>query len=275
MLEAVGVITALGAIFGTGLSLANKKFAVNTDPRIEKILALLPGANCGSCGYPGCSGLAEAIVARKASVAPCIACTSDNRKKIAAIMGITGEIEENIELRKVPILSCNGNHITAPKLFEYKGIKDCHLVANFFAGPGRCNFGCLGFGSCVKICPFGAISMGENGLPQFDYSKCTGCGLCVQQCPQKVITLVNANSKIHVKCNNRDKGKAAILDCSVSCISCGICEKNCPTGAIKLREDSNGSIPVIDYSICNECGLCVKNCPRHCIQIISLVKNKE
>lgn len=275
MIEAIGVVTALGAAFGTGLSIANKKFAVKTDPKVEKILALLPGANCGACGYPGCTGLAEAIGSGKATVAPCIGCTSENRKKIAAIMGITGETEESSKLRKVAILSCNGNHITSPKLFEYKGIKDCHLVANFFAGPGRCNFGCLGLGSCINICPFGAISMGEHGLPQFDYTKCTGCGLCVQQCPQKVITLVNANSKIHVKCNNRDKGKAAMLDCSVSCISCGICEKNCPTGAIKLHEDKNGSIPIIDYTKCTECGLCVEKCPRHCIQLLSPIPTKE
>ena len=275
MLEAIGVVAALGAVFGTGLSIASKKFAVHTDPKVEKILALLPGANCGACGYPGCSGLAEAIATGKATVAPCISCTSENRKEIAAIMGITGETQISSKLRKVAILSCNGNHVTAPKRFEYKGIKDCHLVANFFAGPGRCSFGCLGFGSCIKICPFGAISMGENGLPKFDYEKCTGCGLCVQQCPQRVITLVNSDSKIHIKCNNRDKGKAAMLDCSVSCISCGLCEKVCPTGAIKLHDDVNGSIPIIDYNKCIECGLCVKKCPRHCIQIVPPIPTKE
>lgn len=268
MWKAVLLVATLGGIFGSILAVAGRKFAVHTDPRIDEITNLLPGANCGSCGYPGCSGLATAIVAGQTGVSPCLACTPAAKKAIAQVMGFTGEIPESPHMRKVARLACNGCKTNAPKLYDYRGIKDCHLVAKYFGGPGKCNFGCLGFGSCVKFCPFHAISMGENGLPIIDYDKCTGCGVCAQQCPQMVLYISNANLKIHLQCNNRDKGKAAMCDCTVSCISCGLCAKNCPTQAITMREDANGSLPVINRSKCTECGLCVQNCPRHCLHFI-------
>ena len=273
MLNAIILVAVLGGLFGLILAIANKKLNVVVDPRIEKIANLLPGANCGSCGYAGCHNLAEEIVLGHVGVSPCMACTPENKKAIAQVMGFTGEMPLSPDLRKVARLACNGCKINAPKLYEYKGIKDCHVVAKFFGGPGKCNFGCLGFGSCIKFCPFHAISMGENGLPVIDYEKCTGCGVCVQQCPQMVLYLTNASTRIHLKCNNRDKGKAAMIDCSVSCISCGLCAKNCPVGAITMREDQNGSLPVINYAKCIECGLCVKNCPRHCLHNIDPISN--
>ena len=180
-------------------------------------------------------------------------------------MGFTGDIPLSPDLRKVARVACNGCKENAPKLYNYTGIKDCHLVSKYYGGPGKCNFGCLGFGSCVKMCPFHAISMSENGLPVIDYGKCSGCGICARQCPQMVLYITSASTKIHLKCNNRDKGKAAMVDCSVSCISCGMCAKVCPVQAITMREDANGSLPVIDHSKCIECGLCVQKCPRHCL----------
>ena len=215
--------------------------------------------------FARCGGLAEAIVAGRDGVSPCLACSPDSKKKIARIMGFTGDIPLSPDLRKVARVACNGCKENAPKLYNYTGIKDCHLVAKYYGGPGKCNFGCLGFGSCVKMCPFHAISMSENGLPVIDYGKCSGCGICARQCPQMVLYITSASTKIHLKCNNRDKGKAAMVDCSVSCISCGMCAKVCPVQAITMREDANGSLPVIDHSKCIECGLCVQKCPRHCL----------
>lgn len=265
MWKSVALVAGLGGMFGAILAVAGRKLAVHTDPRIEEITNLLPGANCGSCGYPGCGGLAEAIVAGRDGVSPCLACSPDSKKKIARIMGFTGYIPLSPDLRKVARVACNGCKENAPKLYNYTGIKDCHLVAKYYGGPGKCNFGCLGFGSCVKMCPFHAISMSENGLPVIDYGKCSGCGICARQCPQMVLYITSASTKIHLKCNNRDKGKAAMVDCSVSCISCGMCAKVCPVQAITMREDANGSLPVIDHSKCIECGLCVQKCPRHCL----------
>ncbi len=271
MLESIATVSVLGGVFGIVLAIANRKLAVEIDPRIEQILNLLPGANCGSCGYPGCQGLAEAIAAGRTGISPCLACPPANKSAIAKIMGINDDIQEDPSMRRVCRVACNGCKINAPKNYDYQGIKDCHLVSKYFGGPANCHFGCLGFGSCVNACPFDAISMGENGLPIIDYDKCTGCGICAQQCPQNVLKITLASAKIQLKCNNRDKGKAAMQDCSVSCISCGICQRNCPTQAIKLVEDSNGSLPVIDYSKCIECGLCVEKCPRHCLHLIDTI----
>ncbi len=266
MLNAIMLVAVLGGVFGLVLAIAGKKLTVNIDPRIEEIANLLPGANCGSCGFAGCHGLAEAIVAGRIGVSPCLACTPDNKQAIARIMGFTGEMPQDPSMRKVARLACNGCHINAPKLYDYQGIKDCHQAAKYFAGPGKCNFGCLGFGSCINACPFHAISMGDKGLPVIDYTKCSGCSVCVSQCPQHVLYVTAAATKIHLKCNNRAKGKVAMDDCSASCISCGLCVKACPTGAITMHVDANGSIPVLDYAKCIECGACVKACPRHCLQ---------
>lgn len=117
--------------------------------------------------------------------------------------------------------------------------------------------------------------MGESGLPVIDYGKCSGCGICARQCPQMVLYITSASTKIHLKCNNRDKGKAAMVDCSVSCISCGLCAKLCPSQAITMREDANGSLPVIDHSKCTECGLCVQKCPRHCLHQVDPIMTEH
>lgn len=274
MFEAVLLVASLGALFGLILAFASRKFATDVDPRIDIVAGLLPGANCGACGYPGCHGLAEAIVSGQTGVSPCVACTPEAKHQIAEVMGLKNEMPLSQELRKVARLACNGCNVNLTKIYEYKGVQDCHLAAKSLGGPGKCNFGCLGFGSCVKSCPFHAIFMSDNGLPIIDYEKCTGCGVCAQQCPQKVLYITDASTKIHIKCNNPAKGKAAMTNCSVSCISCGLCAKNCPTTAITMHEDANGSLPVIDREKCIECGICVKTCPRHCIHYIEPIDNK-
>jgi len=268
MITAVLVVAVLGGVIGCLLAVAGKKLQKDIDPRIEQITELLPGANCGACGFAGCQGLAAAIAAGRVGVSPCIACSPANKKSIAAIMGIFGEIPEDNELRRVCRVSCNGCKANIHENYNYIGIHDCNYVAKSYSGLDKCKYGCLGFGSCVKFCPFGAISMGKHGLPVIDYSKCTGCGVCAQQCPQKVLKITWAGSKVHLLCNNRDKGKSAMDDCDVSCISCGLCVKNCPQKAITMVEDEMGSLPVIDRNKCTECGLCVKNCPRHCLHLM-------
>ena len=263
MLEAVVFVAAIGGAFGAILAVAGRKLAVEADPRIDAVTALLPGANCGSCGYPGCGGLAEAIVNEGSTAAACMACSPDARQEIARIMGLSESVETG--QRRVARLACNGCKQNAPTRFEYTGIKSCHVASRFFGGPGKCKFGCRGFGSCVTACPFHAIRMGDHGLPVFDYDKCVGCGLCVKQCPQMVLYLSDADVSIHIQCSNREKGKAAMGDCQVSCISCGLCVRNCPVQASTMQEDANGSLPVIDNAKCTACGICISKCPRHCI----------
>lgn len=263
---AVIVITVLGAVFGLVLSVAGKKLAVTVDPRIEEILGLLPGANCGGCGHAGCASMAEAIVAgQEADAMKCAACSADNQKAIKAVMGGSADENDGPAKRFIARLHCNGCKANRTPITNYEGIKDCYVMAKNFGGPGKCNFGCFGYGACVNACSFGAITIGSHGLPVFDYSKCVGCGNCVKACPQMLIELIDASKKVLVQCNNREKGKAAMTNCKVSCISCGACVKNCPKQAITLEDGPGGSIPVIDYDKCVGCGICTTKCPRKCL----------
>lgn len=266
MLNAVIVVAVLGAIFGLILAVAGKKLAVEADPRIDQIIALLPGANCGSCGFAGCGNMAEAIVSGEApDASKCAACPSENKDKILAIMGKAVEASDGPKIRYIPRLHCNGCTANRKEIKNYQGIHNCYVAAKTLGGPGQCNFGCFGFGACADACSFGALHIGDMGLPEIDYDKCVGCGACVKACPQLLLELVDASKKVFLQCNNREKGKPAMTNCNVSCISCGMCAKNCPKGAITMEDGVNGSIPVIDYDKCVGCGLCVSKCPRHCL----------
>ncbi len=263
MLEAVGVLAVMGGIFGSVLGVAAKKFEVKTDPRVSNVLAVLPGVNCGACGFPGCAALAEAIVEKRANANACMVAKSETRSVIAAIMGES--INVNIA-RKVARLKCSYPLNDAAKLYEYQGIKDCHLAVTMFIGERLCNWGCFGLGSCAAACPFHAIKMGSDGLPKIDYDLCTGCGICVSECPQFIIELENAKQQVHILCHNLDRGKTAMDVCPQACISCGLCAKNCPAGAIVMTDYKNGgSLPVLDGEKCTQCGLCIEKCPRKCI----------
>ena len=271
MTSAVILAVVLAGVFGLVLAVAGKKFAVEEDPRIGEITNLLPGANCGGCGYAGCGALANAIVScEQKDASRCVVANPEAKKAIAAVMGVedTGSGEE---VRKIPRLHCNGCVANRTAASNYQGVHNCYLRAQQGGGPGQCNFGCFGDGACVAACNFGAIKIGENGLPQFDYNKCVGCGACAKACPQLLIELIDARKKVLVQCNNREKGKAAMTNCKVSCISCGICAKTCPKQAITITDGPNGSIPVIDYDKCVGCGLCTMKCPRKCLVKITPV----
>ena len=245
IIAAIAVLGALGALFGLILSVASKIFEVKKDPREEAILSHLAGANCGGCGYPGCAGCAAAI---------------------AEIMGMAAPSGE----RQVAFVRCNGGE-AAKKRFEYVGVHDCLSATKVAAGPLECAFGCLGFGSCVSACQFGAMSIGPNGAAIVDPDKCTNCGACMKACPRKLIVPVPASKKVHVACANLDKGKAAMSVCSNSCIGCGLCQKECKKDAIHVV---NG-VAVIDYDKCVGCKLCTKVCPRDAILPKATAEEKE
>ena len=264
---AVVVLGVLGALFGLVLAVASKVFEVKKDPREEAILSHLAGANCGGCGYPGCAGCAAAILAGDAPVNACAPAGAENAAAIAEIMGMAAPTGE----RQVAFVRCNGG-VNAKKRYEYVGVKDCISATKVAGGPLECQFGCLGFGSCVAACQFGAMSIGPNGAAVVDKDKCTNCGACMKACPRHLIVSVPASErKVHVACANQDKGKAAMNVCSSSCIGCGLCEKECKKDAIHVV---NG-VAVVDYDKCIGCKMCTKVCPRDAILPIATPEEKE
>ena len=266
ILYAVLVLGVMGAAFAALLGVASKVFAVETDPREAAVLECLAGANCGGCGYPGCSGCAAAILAGNAPVTACAPAGAENAAAIAKIMGQEAPTGE----RQVAFVRCNGG-INAKKRFDYVGVQDCLSATKVAAGPLECNFGCLGFGSCVKACQFGAMSIGPNGAAVVDPDKCTACMACANACPRHLITSVPVSKKVHVACANQDKGKAAMSVCANSCIGCGLCQKECKKDAIHVV---NG-VAVIDYDKCVGCKLCTKVCPRDAISPVATAEEKE
>ena len=224
---------AVGLLLGMLLAVASKVFAVEKDERAEAIAEVLPGANCGSCGYAGCSAYAAAISAEGAKINSCSPGGQAVADAIAEIMGVTAEAVEE----KCAVVLCHGTEENAADKYIYEGIEDC-IVASTLQGGGHkaCAYGCLGYGACVAVCQNNAIKI-ENGIAVVDYDKCGGCGECESACPKKLIKIIKKSSRYVVKCSSCDKGAEMKEKCSVGCIGCRICEKNCPVEAIKVENN--------------------------------------
>ncbi|MCI2055662.1 MAG: RnfABCDGE type electron transport complex subunit B [Oscillibacter sp.] len=263
---AILVLGIMGGVFGLILAIASKVFAVKTDPRLPEIMEHLAGANCGGCGYAGCSDCAAHILDGTAPVSACAPAGAENAAAIAEIMGVSAGSSEKM----VAFVRCNGG-TNASKRFEYRGVKDCIGATKVAAGPLDCSFGCLGFGSCVSACMFDAMHIGPNGSAVVDPDKCTNCQACAKACPRKLITSVPYASKVHVACSNKEKGKAAMSVCKASCIGCGLCEKNCKFDAIHVVD----GVAVVDYAKCKGCKICTKVCPRDAISPIATKEEKD
>lgn len=223
----------LALLLGLGLGIAAKKFAVKPDEREEKALEILPGANCGACGYPGCQAFAAALSGGEADISGCPAGGSEVHSRLAEALGI--EFEESEPLKAV--VRCSGTREASAEKFTYTGVPNCLAAGLLAGGPKACGSGCLGFGDCAKSCPFGALGMAGDGLPRVDRAKCTGCGICVKTCPRNIIELLPESRKTHVACVSRDKGKAVKEVCSAGCIACGICAKVSPEGAVVMEDN--------------------------------------
>ncbi len=257
IITAVTVIAVLGMILGIFLGIAAKAFYVKTDPREDKIISALPGNNCGGCGYPGCSGLAAAIVKGEAAVNACPVGGEAVAKNVAAIMGV----EAGSSVRMCAFVKCAGDCQKAGRDYEYEGEKDCRMVALLPAGGDKsCAYGCLGYGSCVSVCPFDAIHI-KNGIAVVDKEACKACGKCIEACPKKLIELVPYGASYAVACSSKDKGPDVMKKCKAGCIGCGICKKNCPKEAIEVSD----LLAHIDQDKCEKCGVCAEKCPKKAI----------
>lgn len=262
----VVVLSGLGLILSLLLFFVAKKFKVEEDPRIDEIEKVMPGANCGGCGYAGCRAFADtAVKAPNLDRHYCPVGGNEVMKKVAAILGY--EVKEKAP--QVAVVRCNGNCENRPRTNEYDGIASCKVKAALYSGDTGCPFGCLGCGDCVGACNFGALSMdAATGLPVVDESKCTGCGACTKACPKGIIELRNKGPRgmrVFVSCVNKDKGGVARKACTAACIGCGKCAKVCAQEAITVENN----LAYIDFTKCKLCKKCVAECPTGAIHSVN------
>lgn len=251
------LLGGLGALFAFCLSFMGEKLAVDRDARIDEIERSLAGANCGGCGYPGCSAFAEALFNGDAKISQCPVTSAVNKGNITKILGMSEETSRET----VAIVHCIGGNACRNK-YDYQGFGDCESAQLIAGGSKACEMGCMGLGSCSESCKFDAISVNKDtGVAVVDSAICTSCGACVAVCPKKIIGRIPKDAKVYVACSNTKRGKEVTAFCEKGCIACGMCQKNCPTGAIAL--DNN--LAVINYDKCIACGKCVEVCPRKCI----------
>lgn len=254
----LGLIALLAAVL---LYAVSKKFAVKTDPRVGEVTSLLPGANCGGCGFAGCANMAEALVkgADNGTIEG-LRCPVGGDAVMAQVAQHLG-MEATKSEPMVAVVRCNGTCEHRPRIVEYDGLQTCAAVNASGRGETACGYGCLGCGDCTRACQFDAIHMNpETGLPEVDEDKCTACGACAKACPRHIIELRKKGPRgmrIYVQCVNKDKGAVARKGCEVACIGCGKCQRTCQFDAITIENN----LSYIDYKKCRLCTKCVSECP--------------
>ncbi len=264
-------LSLIGTLAAVILYLVAQKFKVFEDPRIDNVEAVLPGANCGGCGYPGCRGFAEACVkAEELTELFCPVGGNDCMGSVAKVLGKEA-VEQDPE---VAVVRCNGTPEHSIRTNLYDGVGNCTIAHNLYAGDTACEFGCLGLGDCVVVCTFDAIHMNPVSLlPEVIDDACTACGACVKACPRNIIELRRKNKKdrkIFVSCVNEAKGAVAKKACSVACIGCKACVKVCPHDAIIVEN----FLAYIDPVKCKLCRKCVVVCPTNSILEINFPDRK-
>ena len=224
VLAAVMIIAITGLAFGLAIGYVAKAFAVEGDPRLEEVTGLLPGVNCGGCGFAGCAEFAKAMVAGRAEPGQCPVSSAAAVASIAAVMNLS--VKEKAP--RVAVVFCGGD-VQHSQRVRYNGVNDCVSAALVASGGKACGYGCMGYGSCARECPFGAIQL-RRGLAVVHPELCTGCGKCVAVCPRKLIRLVPASAGVHILCSAKSKPVSKRKLCSVTCIACKKCVRAVPDG---------------------------------------------
>lgn len=257
ILIAVLVVGAIGLVVAVVLSLASVFFAVPVDEKVEKLSEILPGANCGACGYSGCSGYASAMAKGEAQPGQCPVGGDEVAKAAAEILGV----EVGSSVPKTARVMCKGSCDNTDKRLVYKGIQSCAAASQLFGGGGQCTYGCIGLGDCVKECEYNAIKV-CNGVAVVNEDLCKACKKCAAVCPKHIIDIVPKQSAA-VLCSNLDKGAQTKDDCKAGCIGCMKCQKACEAGAIKVTSFK----ATVNPELCTLCGKCAEVCPKGIISI--------
>ncbi len=258
ILTAVIVVTAIGLLCAVMLVIADTFFGVRENEKISELRDILPGANCGACGYAGCDSYAKAL-AEDPSV-PCNLCIPGGASCAEQISKILG-VEPCDVIEKVAVVHCGGNCDKASSSVIYEGSKTCKSAKQIYGGPRDCAFGCIGYGDCTAVCQYDAIRV-IDGVAVVDPKRCTGCTLCAKACPNSIIEMIDARKTVYINCSNKEKGAKAIKQCRVACIACMKCAKTCPHGAITVEDN----LARIDYDKCTSCGECARVCPTGAIK---------
>lgn len=257
IVSAILVVTGLGLLAAIILVVASKLMYVPSNETAVEIEGVLPGVNCGACGYAGCADYAAAVASGEAETNLCVPGGPSTAQKVAEIMGQeAGEVEE-----MVANVACHGSYDNTHDKYDYTGVQSCAASNQLHQGRSVCNWGCLGFGDCVDVCKFDAISV-KNGVAQTDFAKCTGCGACVEKCPKGLIHLVPRSAGSIVFCSNHDRGNITRKTCIRGCIGCMRCERVCPHDAIHIENN----LATVDFEKCQKCGKCVMECPTHALE---------
>jgi electron transport complex, rnfABCDGE type, B subunit len=266
MIIAILVVVAVGIIAGIMLSFASKVFFVPVDETAAALREVLPGANCGGCGFAGCDAYASAMAEDRDM--PCNKCPVGGpavAAKLAAILGV----EAGSEDRKVAVVMCNGNKDVSKSLLEYQGPKSCKAAKQLFGGLKECQFGCLGLGDCVDACNYDSIRV-INGVAKVDRDACVACGACAKACPQFLIRISPVKNMVICHCHSTEKGGVTRKACEVGCIGCKKCESVCKFDSVHVTDN----LAFINPDTCKNCGACAKVCPTGVIQNLRLKKKK-
>ncbi|PKM84136.1 MAG: ferredoxin [Firmicutes bacterium HGW-Firmicutes-11] len=257
----VGIVAIIGLLAGAILTIAAKFMEVKLDQTAAEVLAALPGANCGACGYAGCEDYANALAKDEEHLVKANLCTPGGNAVALAVSELLG-IEFEGASSRIAIMKCSGSRERTSYTMDYQGIKTCKANKLFYRGRGTCEMACLGFGDCEAVCEYDAIKM-ENGIAVINPVKCVGCGLCAKACPSLLIEIVPDKTRVVVGCSSIDTGAATSKICTIGCIACKQCEKACKFDAIHVINNH----AVIDYTKCTNCTLCAKVCPTKVIHV--------